>query len=70
MGNDYPLEVIALSLNIPPGFRILEAKGIPHNSMPSLLLRAKVVLDLAMPGAERISAEGAMMGAIPIISRR
>lgn len=42
LGNDYPLENIALSLTIPPGFRIIEAKGIPHSLMPSLLLRAKV----------------------------
>jgi hypothetical protein len=67
---DYPLEEINLNLYIPSGYRIIEAKNIPQRSMPSLLLRAKIVLDLALPGPERISQEGILMGAIPIIAKR
>lgn len=67
---DYPLEDINLNLRIPPGYRVIEARNIPHASMPALLLRAKIVIDLAIPGLERISSEGILMGAIPIISNR
>lgn len=67
---DYPLEEIDLNLHIPHGYRVIEARNIPHADMPALLLRAKVVIDLAIPGLERLSSEGILMGAIPIISNR
>ena len=38
--------------------------------MPLLLQRAKVVVDLAVPGPERLIGEGTLSGAIPIISDR
>ena len=38
--------------------------------MPLLLQRAKVVVDLAMPGPERLAGEGVLMGAVPIVSNR
>jgi hypothetical protein len=46
------------------------SQNIPSVYMPILLQRAKVVLDLAMPGPERLAGEGIMMGAIPVISSR
>jgi len=30
----------------------------------------QVVLDLAMPGPERLAGEGVLMGAVPIVSER
>lgn len=70
LSRDYPFEEINLNLYVPPGYRIMEVKGIPPESMPHLLLRAKVVVDLALPGPERLAGEGILMGAIPIISNR
>jgi hypothetical protein len=46
------------------------AKNIPRAHMANYLLRAKVVLDLAMPGPERLAGEGILLGAIPIVSNR
>lgn len=45
-------------------------KDIPHAQVSLLLQRAKVVVDLAMPGPERLAGEGVLMGAIPIVSNR
>jgi hypothetical protein len=70
LSRDYPFEEINLNLRLPSGYRIMEAKGIPPAEMPHLLLRAKVVVDLALPGPERLAGEGMLMGAIPIISNR
>ena len=68
-GDDYmPLK--SVSYGLPTGVRGVIAKGIPHDDMPLLLHRAKVILDLALPGPERLSGEGALFGAIPIISSR
>jgi hypothetical protein len=38
--------------------------------MPLFFQRAKLVMDLAMPGAERVGYEAILFGAIPLISRR
>ena len=46
------------------------ARNIAAEQMPLLLQRAKIVLDLGMPGSERLSEEGLLMGAVPIISSR
>ena len=34
------------------------------------LILLKVVVDLAMPGPERLAGEGVLMGAVPIVSNR
>eukprot|EP01038_Epipyxis_sp_PR26KG_P008992 gene8992-12130_t len=66
---DYsPIE--SLDILIPPGYKYIYARDIPHYQMIVLLQRAKIILDLAMPGPERLSGEGILMGAIPIISNR
>lgn len=65
--NDYPPEQ-PLELQLPPGYRVVYAAGIPPEMMPLLLQRAKIVVDLAMPGLERISGEAILMGTIPIVS--
>jgi hypothetical protein len=64
------MDNINLELHLPSGYRIIEAKNIPRRSMPGLLLRAKIVVDLALPGPERLAGEGILMGAIPIIAKR
>ena len=66
---DYTPEM-PLIYNLSSGIRPVIAAGIPHRDIPLLLHRAKVVLDLAMPGAERLVGEGALLGAVPIISSR
>ncbi len=38
--------------------------------MPLILQRAKIVLDLGMPGPERISGEALLFGCIPVVSER
>jgi hypothetical protein len=32
-----------IHITVPPGYRVVQAKGIPREQMPLLLLRAKVV---------------------------
>ena len=51
-------------------WKLVHAKNLRAEEMPLVLKRAKIVLDLAMPGPERISGEGALVGAIPVISNR
>jgi len=67
---DYPPLSCCLEFKVPFGYRIVYAKNIPRNEMPILLKRAKIVLDLAMPGPERLAGEGILMAAIPIVSKR
>jgi hypothetical protein len=44
--------------------------NIPPEKIPFLLQRAKIVIDLGMPGPERIASEGILFGVIPILSNR
>ena len=67
--DDYPPEE-AVPFSVPPGVRIVYAKDAHPRDMPLLLQRAKVLLDLAMPGPERLASEAVLMGAIPIVSNR
>lgn len=68
---DYPpAKQVLLSIPLPPDTQIITLKGFSSKEMTLLLQRAKVVIDLAFPGAERLVAEGVLMGAIPIISNR
>ena len=43
-----------VSFAIPRGFKVLYARGIAAADMPLVLQRAKIVLDLALPGVERL----------------
>ena len=61
---------VGLNITLPPGIRVVYAENIPHHEMPLLLQRAKVVVDLAIPGPERLMGEGVLNGAIPIGSSR
>ncbi len=67
--SDYYPEV-SLLFRIPAGYKVIYLKGIEHSMIPLLLQRAKIVLDLGLPGPERISSEGILMGAIPLLSDR
>jgi hypothetical protein len=66
---DYPPSY-ATAVVSPPGYRAVHARGLTGNQMKLLLMRAKIVLDLAMPGPERLSGEGVLSGAVPVISSR
>ena len=55
---------------IPSGYRVVKARDIRAEEMPLILQRAKLLVDLAMPGPERLSTEAILMGAIPLISNR
>lgn len=57
-----------VGFSIPVGYKLLYAQDIQSSDMPLILKRAKIVLDLALPGPERISGEGILVGAIPIIA--
>ena len=69
LGEDYAPEE-PVHYELPVGVRGVMAKDIHPDDMPLLLHRAKVTMDLALPGPERLSGEGAMLGAVPIISSR
>jgi hypothetical protein len=45
-------------------------QNIPRSAMPNYLQSAKIVLDLALPGPERLAGEGLLLGSIPIVSNR
>jgi hypothetical protein len=49
---------------------ILLNGNIPSEKIPYLLQRAKIIIDLGMPGPERIASEGILFGVIPILSNR
>lgn len=51
--SDYPPSP-AVAFAIPRGFKVLYARGIAAADMPLVLQRAKIVLDLALPGVERL----------------
>jgi hypothetical protein len=74
---DYPTEFplkVHLTRNTKdqtPEYEVIFLTGaITPEKMPFLLQRAKIIIDLAMPGPERLSSEGILYGAIPIISNR
>jgi len=67
---DYPPLSCCSTFHLPSNYKVVFAKDIPRHQMPALLKRAKIVLDLAMPGPERLAGEGILMGAVPIISSR
>jgi len=53
---------------VPPGYKAIYLSKIPHDQIPLLLQRAKILLDLALPGPERLSSEAILAGAIPVQS--
>ena len=67
--HDYPPRYQDVMFAIPDGYQLLRLHEIPRHRMGSILLRAKIVLDLAMPGPERLAGEGILAGAIPIVSK-
>jgi len=69
LSSDYTPENM-FHFSVPEGYVVIEAKGIPPGKMPLILSRAKIVVDLAMPGPERLAGEGVLLGAIPIVSNR
>lgn len=46
------------------------AKDLPYGDLLSLLMRSKVVIDLAFPGAERLTSEAALLGSLIVGSDR
>eukprot|EP01034_Spumella_vulgaris_P026529 gene26529-33122_t len=66
---DYPPEN-EVTFQAPAGWRALYVQDIPAQEMPLILQRAKIVLDLGMPGVERISGEAILFGCIPVVSER
>ena len=65
--DDYPPEK-PVPYTLPPGFRVVYARDMHPKDVPLLLQRAKVLLDLAMPGPERMVSEAILFGAVPVIS--
>ena len=66
---DYPPQP-AVHFAVPEGWRIVYLRGLHAAEVPLLLKRAKIVLDLAMPGPERLAGEAVLVGAVPVISSR
>jgi hypothetical protein len=46
------------------------AKGLSPEAIHNLFQRAKVTVDLGMPGPERLSTEAALFSALPMVSKR
>ena len=67
---DYPPEVLPDALAIPDGYKLVTLRGFAPEQIPLMLQRAKVVIDLALPGPERLAGEAVLMGAVPIVSHR
>jgi len=59
-----------ISYEVPENARYVMLKNFSREEVLLLLQRAKVTLDLAMPGAERLSGEGVLLGSVPIIASR
>lgn len=68
--HDYPPHNDDISFSIPEGYRLLKLHDVPRHRMASILLRAKIIIDLAMPGPERLAGEAILLGAIPIVSKQ
>ena len=39
-------------------WKLLRAENIPKNLMPLVLKRSKIIVDLSLPGPERLAGEG------------
>lgn len=57
-------------LQLPNNYVVVHVKDFTYSEVLVLLQRAKVVLDFALPGPERLVSESILLGAIPIISNR
>lgn len=68
--DDYPPIGEQIHFNVPERARYVMMKDFDYEEVLFLLQRAKVTLDLAMPGAERLSGEGVLLGAVPIVASR
>ena len=53
-----------MQISAPKGYRVVYAEDVPPSQMPLLLQRAKIVLDLGMPGPERIAGEGMILNVL------
>lgn len=69
IATDYPPEQ-PIGYTLPARAKVVVAKGFTPDQMVLLLQRAKVVVDLALPGPERLASEGILMGALPVLSSR
>jgi len=64
--SDYPPSP-TVAFAVPRGFKVLYARGIAAADMPLVLQRAKVVLDLALPGVERLGTHPSIQSIHPSI---
>lgn len=67
--DDYP-PVNPVKFDVPLGYEFIVLRGFSSEEIIHLLHRAQIVLDLAMPGPERISSEAILFGVVPIIAER
>lgn len=59
-----------VQFEVPRGYKTIYLSNIPHAKIPLLLQRAKILLDLALPGPERLSSEAILSGTIPVQSNQ
>ena len=67
---DYPPTEGVPDVAAPPGWRVVVATGFHPSEMTLLLERAALVIDLGMPGPERLTSEATLLGALPVIAER
>lgn len=67
--DDYPPST-PITFQAPADYQVIVTKGFSPEVLLSLLHRAQIVLDLALPGPERLASEAILFGALPLVSNR
>ena len=62
--------IINSSRNTSRVIKFVIAQDLPYGDLLNLLMRSKVVIDLAFPGAERLTSEAALLGSLIVGSDR
>ena len=61
---------LPVTFNLPPNCRLVYAAEVDPVELPLLLQRAKVFVDLALPGPESLITQAVLWGAVPVVSGR
>jgi len=61
---------LAVTFNLPPNSRLVYTADVDPRELPLLLQRAKVFVDLALPGPDSLATQAVLWGAVPVLSNR
>jgi hypothetical protein len=65
--NDFEFNTEVLAISKRPGVRFVVLKDMTRDQVLDLYARAKIMVDLYMPGAERAGYEASLLGAVVIV---